>query len=457
MRSSIRLLILTIASMLTPASHAMSGGSAATTYAVDLHVDVASGRVDGNACVSNRPAGFTDAFVLNVGLNVARVTDGDHQPLRYDGWGEPTIDGEARVYTVTDAPPTFCVQYSGAFPVYPAHDAPGDFKGLMAFNGDSFRFSEQSAWLPLPYDTKAKVRESEGSYDLEIRCDSCRFLYANGSPAIVGTKGTFHSDIARPMLVFGGTGPITTTANAMILNETVAPVEANAISDLMGKVRTYYQGYMGKPMADRPTFLRMVTIDQVERDRKGGEWGFATWPTIALSGSVAKSGAILLAGGPAAHSRIAYLAHEMGHYYFGTLVHPQGPYRWFLLESTAEFLSMKALRAIVGDEAADKRVAAWKAQMDKRTVPFIALDAITSEADITETYRYSYGPLLLLSLEKAAGEKKMRAFLRELLATPRIMTWSDLRDTAAKAGIDANTWKRWTEACVANGRRACQA
>lgn len=456
MHSVTALLFLALITLSSPSITASPATRDATMYAGNLRVDIATGRVDGQVCTSKRPSGFADAFVLNVGLNVVSVTDGDGHPVSYDGWAEPTIDGEARVYAVAEAPATLCVRYVGAFAVYPGHDAPGDFKGLMAFNGDSFRFSEQSAWLPMPYDAKAQVRQDDGTYELDVVCDACRFIYITGSEATVGTKAHFHSDVPRPMLVFGGTGPITKTANATILNETVQDAEANAISDLVGKIKNYYQGYLGKPMTDRPTFLRMVTVDQIQRDRRGGEWAFATWPTLAFSGSVGKTGTIMLQGGKPASGRVAYLAHEMGHYYFGTMLRPQGLYRWFLLESTAEFLSMKAQRAISGDEAADRHIAGWRTQVEKQQEPFTALDRIASISNIGETYRYSYGPLLLLSLEKRVGERKMQAFLRQLLATPPLMTWTDLGKVAGKAGIDAQAWQRWTDECIANGTSACR-
>ncbi|RXK57281.1 hypothetical protein ERT44_20680, partial [Stenotrophomonas sp. MA5] len=148
----------------------------------------------------------------------------------------------------------------------------------------------------------------------------------------------------------------------------------------------------------------------------GSEWGFATWPTIAMSGSIGNVADSLLAGGEQAERRVQYIAHEMGHYYFGTLNRPQGPYYWVLLESSAEFLSIKALRQISGDAAADRYVARLQAAVDALDTPLPAFDAVDGHSDLGEMYRYVYGPLLLLSLEKQVGEAKMQAFMRGLLA-----------------------------------------
>jgi hypothetical protein len=421
-----------------------------------VRLNLATGRVEGQVCVSNRPAEVAGAFALNAGLNVAKVTDGEGKPVAFDGWYEPGISGEARVYTVPDAPATLCVQYVGAYPVYPAHDASDDFKGVMAFNGDSARFTEQSAWVPTPYDDKAKARGGDnGAYDLDISCEGCRFLYMSGNPVIEGDHGKFSAN-TRPDLFFGGTGPITKTANVMIINEAVPAAQANALSDAVGKIDAFHRNYMGQAVSVRPTFLRIVMINQVDRDRKGSEWGFAAWPTIGLSGSVGNTGQILLTGGEKADGRVGYIAHEMGHYYFGTLMLPtQGPYFGFMEESTTEFLAQKALRAINGDAAADKRIAGWVAKVEKQKEPFVAFDKITDRSSIDDTYRYDYGPLLLLSLEKQVGETKMRAFMRGLFATPKLRTWGDLQNVASKAGIDGAAWEAWRGRCVTDGKRTC--
>lgn len=421
-----------------------------------VQVDIATGRVDGDVCVSNSPANAQAHFVLNAGLNVARVTDGEGTPVGFDGWYAPGVDGEARVYTLVEPTTTLCVQYVGAFPLYPKHDALGDFKGMMAFNGDSARFTEQSAWLPQAFDPKARVRSSQSRYDLQVDCAGCRFLYLNGSPAVEGAQGRFRSDNARPILLFGGSGPITRTAQVTILNEALPAAKVGALSSTVQKVADVHSRYMGVPLADRPTFLRMVTLNQIERDREGSEWGFATWPTIAMSGSIGNVADSLLAGGEKAERRVQYIAHEMGHYYFGTLNRPQGPYFWVLLESSAEFLSIKALREISGDAAADRHIARLQSAINKTDKPLQAFDTIDGNSDLGELYRYGYGPLLLLSLEKQVGEAKMQVFMRGLLAAPSPTSWKELQAVALKAGIDTKAWQQWQESCVAGGKPSCR-
>jgi len=448
------LLPTVVAALLAPAiSQAAPPAQDATPLTTgSVRLDIASGRVEGDVCVSNLPNASKGSFVLNAGLNVARVTDGDGKPVGFDGWYDPGVDGEARIYTLAEPAAMLCVQYVGAFPLYPKHDAPTDFKGLMAFNGDSARFTEQSAWLPQAFDPKARVRSSESRYDLQVDCSGCRFLYLNASPAIEGAQGRFRSDNARPILLFGGSGPITRTAQVTILNESLPPAKVEALSSTVQKIADVHSRYMGVPLVDRPTFLRMVTLNQIERDREGSEWGFATWPTIAMSGSVGNVADSLLADGDNAERRVQYIAHEMGHYYFGTLNRPQGPYFWVLLESSAEFLSIKALREISGDAAADRYIARLQSAIDTQEKPLPAFDAIDGSSDLGEMYRYVYAPLLLLSLEKQVGEAKMQAFMRGLLAAPSPRSWAELQTIALKAGIDTKAWEHWRASCVAGGK-----
>ena len=149
------------------------------------------------------------------------------------------------------------------------------------------------------------------------------------------------------------------------------------------------------------------------------------------------------------------MSHETAHYYFGTLTRPTGPYAWLLLESTAQFLSIKAQQAILGEDAASRQVAQLRKAIEKQPQAFVALDEITASSQIDGGYRYNYGPLLLLSLERAVGEAQMRMFMRRLLSAPPIHRWSDIAELAVQSGIKPETWDRWRAECVAGGTRAC--
>ncbi len=409
----------------------------------------------GKICLADRAAGFREAFSLNAGLNVAKITDEAGKAVEFDGWYNPGVDGEARVYHLKTESSTVCIDYVGAFPVYPAHDAPLDFKGVIAFNGDSVRATEQSAWLPLPFDPKSRLRQDVTSYDLNVSCADCSFIYLNGSDPATGVSGNFVSQTIRPVMLTAGIGPVMQTPNVTIVNERLSSKETAALVDTYRRIETFYGGYLGQKIHDTPAIVRVVALDQAERDREGSEWGFATWPTIAFSGSLHPIVAALMAGGQARERRLGYFAHEIGHYYFGTVTDPSGPYRWFLLESTAEFLSLKALGAVAGLPAEQHRISNLASTIAGENGPFKALNEITDAEQIGDHYRYNYGPLLLVALERQVGERRMAEFLKQLLKSTTIHDWQDLRTAASRAGIAKADWDVWQERCVRGGTRAC--
>lgn len=450
-------MLLAVCRVLVQAEEAPAKGLPVLESTGDIHVDLHRGLLEGKVCLRHRASEARSAFSLNAGLNVARVTDGAGQPVGFQGWYGAGVDGEARLYQIEGTPEVLCVSYVGAYPVYKDHDAPDDFKGVIAFNGDSVRATEQAAWLPTPYDTDRKMREGDTSYDLAVQCDGCRFVYMNGSPAVEQSSAHFVSKVARPPLLFGGTGPITRTRDVTILNEAVSAPEANALSSTFGQIEGYYARLMGRDFTDKPVILRMVTLNQKERDRRGSSWGFATWPTIALSGSVAKLGQSLMSPEANTWSPVPYLAHESAHFYFGTLDRPSGPYFWFLLESTAEFLSMKAETAILGQSAGAKHVAQWSKVIQGDPASVTPLDQVTQADQIGDMYRYDLGPLLLFRLQQKVGEEKMQSFLRNLLGTPSLMTWKDLTAVALRSGISEAQWSDWQHTCLAKESHACLA
>lgn len=438
--------------MVAGTARAQSAPTLVTSGTVE--VGLAAGRMGGHICLAGRPEGFRDAFSLNAGLNVARVTDGAGKPLDFDGWYDPGVDGEARVYTVTTPAATLCVDYVGAFPVYPAHDAPLDFKGVIAFDGASVRATEQAAWLPLPYDRKRKARLDTTRYDLAVSCAECAFIYVNGNDPVTAVSGKFASARARPAMLFAGTGPLARDASVTIINETVSAPQAAALVDAFRQIEAYYATYLGQQIRDTPAIVRVLALDQQARDRTGSEWGFATWPTIALSGSIRPIADALIAGGEGRERRLGYLAHEIGHYYFGTLVNPTGRYRWFLVETMAEFLSLKARGALAGPAAEQRRVADLAGDLARDTTSFVPLDQIRDSEQIGDLYRYNYGPLLLIALERQVGERRMAAFVRMLLSSP-VDSWQEFGAVAERAGIARAEWNAWYDRCVRGATRAC--
>ena len=208
---------------------------------------------------------------------------------------------------------------------------------------------------------------------------------------------------------------MTQTANVTIVNEAVPSAQTDALSNTVGKVAAYYRDYMGRPIADQPIFLRMVTLNQNQRDREGSEWAFATWPTIAMSGSVGGIGTELLTSGEKRDGNLAFIAHEMGHYYFGTYKVLNSELGDMMSEGFTEYISLKLVEDIQGKDIYDKKIEEnIKYLTDFKTIPIAKIKSISEIGD-RQTFVYDYAPMMFIAIEKEIGTKKMWEWMHTLL------------------------------------------
>jgi tetratricopeptide (TPR) repeat protein len=218
-------------------------------------------------------------------------------------------------------------------------------------------------------------------------------------------------------MLFAGDFSFTTTPELAFVGGSAGPNASKAFGQAVRDIGSYYAQLLGIPYDERPTLLTFLAVSS---DRRPGiaDWQFVTWPTIAMSGGISFESALVIEGGVPVVPRPLWttLSHEMGHYYFGTKVIPVGPLRWVILESMAEYLSLKAISALRGSVAGTARLIEVVQNMGTTTLP--SLDRITREDQVTGTYRYNYAPAFFALLEKQYGEAKLAAWLRELLALP---------------------------------------
>jgi hypothetical protein len=147
----------------------------------------------------------------------------------------------------------------------------------------------------------------------------------------------------------------------------------------------------------------------------------------------------------------------MGHYYFGTLNRPQGPYFWVLLESSAEFLSIKALREISGDAAADRYIARLQSAIDTQDKPLPAFDAIDSNSGSGRDVSLRLcAPCCCSRWRSRWAKRRCRPSCAGCWPRRRRGTGPELQGIALKAGIDAKAWEHWRASCVAGGTQRCQ-
>ncbi|MBU4433617.1 MAG: hypothetical protein KKC14_04270 [Alphaproteobacteria bacterium] len=431
------------------AAMALAGSSPHTTG--EIRIDLPAGRLEGAVCVENWPTGAGHSITLHRGLNLARVKDQAGKILDFDGWYGGAVDGEGLVYDFTPPPSgPVCFEYVGAAPMFPAHDAVEDFKGLIAADGKSLRAAEQAVWLPTPYDARTKSRLQSTTYKLHVACDTCRLLYVSGAPPVRGREGTFESSTPQRPLLFVGTGPMDVGSDVTFVNAKLSPDARAGWTSAYQAVRGFYAEYLDRPYGGMPTILRFDSVDKGLNPKR--QWGFASWPTIAFgNGDLEAMGRVLPRNDDEGRGRTAYLAHEAAHYYFNGTLAGNGPYRWFLVESAAEFMSWKVLAATKGQAAMRARVASKVGEISWDVLP---LNTIEREERIGANYRYVYGPLLLESLDRTIGDARMRLFMRGMLASPPT-AWSDFTRLAKAAGVGEAEWGDWTRHCVDGAPKAC--
>ena len=79
------------------------------------------------------------------------------------------------------------------------------------------------------------------------------------------------------------------------------------------------------------------------------------------------------------------------------------------------------------------------------------MSKITKQEQIDDVYRYTYGPLLLLALEKKVGEKKIYKMFKKALAVKNSKTdYSFLVMIAKEAGISGSEWKSFENELINN-------
>jgi hypothetical protein len=416
-------------------------------------IDLAAGLFSGNVCISGPAAKGTSGFVLYRGFNIRDVRDvASGESLLFQRADTPTAnDGLKYALAKNVGTQGFCVDYVGAFPIYrvdAGEQAPYDWKGLIAFDGRTVRATEQTRFYPAPLDPRSGVEINAMSYRVRVECRGCKSLYMNGAAPAAGPVAEFASRLPRPLLLYGGDFPIASVGGAHFVGVPVVPAQGEALSGDLKAIGLVHQDYLRVPYGDTASFLSFASIG---RNRKLGHnsWEFVTWPTIAMDGRVGFDTLLSPATGHLTPASQRYLAHEVAHYYFGELYQPRGPLRWFLIESTAEFLSLKLVRRVQGEEAFR---AIWNghAAVAAKLGDLVPLDRLTNPEQIGDLYRYRLGPLLLFELERYVGPETVRRTLAGLVANPPVdeVDYKAFATRLAEAGAKPDQLAAFARDCL---------
>ena len=410
----------------------------------ELHLSVKTGLISGKFYLSNLPdLGKNYALLLNRGLNLHLLKDSSNQVLDY-GHDYVKLDYEALEYWLAkkedtlSLPRKLYVSYTGAFPVYSDTLNSFDDMGVMAFNGKTFRATNQTRWYPVIRDTKNDKVFDEVTYRIRVVCPDCKAAYINGSEAQIGTQTVFESDVPRQLTIFAGDYKVQKFANATFINTKLSNEQATVFNEMARSIQQFYTDRLRISYNQRITFLKH---QPVEKFNEGRSWGFVNFPTIAVAGvgfeEQVSDSAIRDVGS------FSFYAHELGHYYFGTVLRPNSELAPFFMESMTEYLSIKATEYQYGKEYTKNYIAGKrKVLKDKKVIPLNRVT--TSEEIIRDYYRYSYGPLLLMGLESIIGEKRTYDLLHHILSQDGKRTdYNFLKKSALESVISSEEWQRF--------------
>lgn len=409
----------------------------------EVTLSMTTGQITGNFYLSNLPRlGKKYAILLNKGLNIYFIKDSTNHLLNY-AHDYLKLNYEAIEYWLANKndtvalPSKLNISYTGAFPIYKDSLNTFDDMGVIALNGKTFRATNQSKWYPVIYDPEQDKIYDEVIYQIKVNCPECKSIYINGSEPAEATATVFTSAKPRQLMLFAGNYNIQKFKNTTFINAELSESQASVFDQVIASIRQYYSDKLKFPLNDKITFLKHQAIEPFNAGRS---WGFVNFPTFAVAGVGFKEQ--VDDRGLKEKGTYAFYAHELGHYYFGTLLHSNAELRWFFQESTSEYLSIKAAENFYG-KSFTKTYIQKKAKLlpTKRITP---LDKIKTADEISEFYRYSYAPLLFLGLEKMIGPDRTFRVLRQFIINAGQKTnYSFFKTCALQAGVRPEEWQQF--------------
>jgi len=283
-----------------------------------------------------------------------------------------------------------------------------DWKGNLAFNNQTIRASEQTAWYPIWYSDTEERKITDVSYDLEITCSDCKSIYLNGSLPREGQYGRLTSKKAVPLLLFAGLFDFNIINNISLVNSPLGQEQDAQVILYLDEVRAFYEEKMQMRLE------KDLTLLSSEPTTADNAWLFATYPTIAIIGNDNWGMKGLFKNGAIDEARMSSLAHEVGHYYIGNVFKPRGPLFWVLLEGLTEYISLQANREIFGLDFYHQSLFKYRSQV--QGLPFLHLSDINHQDEISGLYRYAYVPLLFTAIEREIGKDNMWQWIQHLLS-----------------------------------------
>lgn len=410
----------------------------------EVKISILNGTIESDLEYSNLPKLTNYSIWLNTGLNIKYFRNAaDDYNYYYDSYYDDNKRSEAFQYYFPAKdkkqrflPNDFKINYVGKFPVI--NDTlrasnSGDWKGNIAFNGESIRATEQSVWYPVLYDNENDIVLNKVTYDITINCEDCKTIYLNGSAPVYDTSANFKSDQPVSLIIFAGLFDFNKNKNTYFINTGITKEQENVLGSWTDKIVAFYQDKLEMPYGNPVTFLYSKPVT------KNNAWMFVTYPTIAIIGKESynvKSYFEPNSNKLKNYSSMESISHELGHYYFGTVINPNSDLRWFFLEGLTEYLALQTTKEVIGEDNYKNKIEKYLNNIKDFTPKSLSL---LKNNDIDNTYRYDYTPLLITALEKEIGKDKVWNWFRTILNSDKLVKtdYSFFKNTLLKSGVSA--------------------
>tara|TARA_A100000171_G_scaffold51674_2_gene66726 strand:- start:37 stop:1524 length:1488 start_codon:yes stop_codon:yes gene_type:complete len=388
-----------------------------------VEISIEEGTFDCDLTLSNIP-NINDYFIrLNSGMNILHMRSkkpNDFLIYFSKSLSDTTSTGESTAYYFKDnsgkgkfLPEYIQFKYVGKFPVVNdtiENYSRKDWKGNIAFNQNSVRSDgRQSAWYPILYDITNDKDLHLVRYDIEISCKDCNVLYINGNPPIKEKIVDFKSNTPRELTLFCGDYDFTNIDETYILNSNFNESETKKFSELINSYKKFYADKLNIP------FKQPVSFVQTTPTSKKDGWMFVSYPTIMSIGW--QNGLKNITNPKYEDFYRPFIAHEIGHYYFGTIKDFNSELGDMMSEGFSEFLSLQLTQEMIGQDVYKKKIEGKiKNLKDFKPKPFSKIKS-DSEYDNRQLYVYDFAPIIFTAIEKEIGKEKMWNWLTNILNT----------------------------------------
>ncbi len=388
-----------------------------------VKISIIEGTFDCDLTISNIPRIQDYLIRLNSGMNLLHIKSKKPNDfvLGFNKSDKDTTStGESLAYYFPDntgkgkfLPNELQFRYVGKYAV--AADtinnySKADWKGNIAFNGFSVRADgSQSAWYPYLYDVKNDISYEKMYYDIDFECIDCSTIYVNGNKPVKSTKVNLKANQPYEMAIFCGKYDFINDGNLILLNPTFSKNDIDDFTKLVNQYKQYYESKLKIKFSEPPVFISTTPTAP-----KYG-WLFVSYPTIMGIGYGNDGIGALFDKNKDWYKQ--FIAHELGHYYFGTYMVPNSELGDMISEGFTEYLSLKLVEELQGKDFYTKKIdKKFEYLTDFKTTPISKIKSI-SEIEDRQTFVYDYAPMMFISIEKEIGAKKMWEWIRKVLDT----------------------------------------